>query len=186
MRMWAAGLAVAAAVAAMSGRAEAQIAPYAMFSLSHYSGLGVGPGTPPNQSGGMTAQGGTFGVYGDVVRSGPLALGADVRLMVQNSANSTPYGNKVAGFLVGGRLGANTLVLPFRPYMQVEVGAVGTNNGTSFNRTTGFAYQFQFGGDFTLVPHLGLRIEYGAGQVSQQGGVNHTLQTLGTGLVLRL
>jgi hypothetical protein len=63
---------------------------------------------------------------------------------------------------------------------------VGTNNGTQASKNAAFAYQFQFGGDFTLVPHLGLRLEYGAGQVTQQGGANHTLQTLGAGLVVRL
>lgn len=165
---------------------HAQVAPYAMFSLSHYSGLGVGTGTAPSQSGGITPLGGTFGVYADAVHAGPIALGGDARLMIQNSANSTVYGSKLTGFLVGGRLGANAILLPFRPYGQIEIGAVGTNNGTSTSKSTGFAYQVQIGGDFTLVPHLGLRVEYGAGQVTQQGGINHTLQTLGAGLVLRL
>lgn len=36
---------------------------YGMFSAGHYSGLGVGNGTPATQSGGMTALGGTFGGY---------------------------------------------------------------------------------------------------------------------------
>jgi hypothetical protein len=29
-------------------------------------------------------------------------------------------------------------------------------------------------------------VEYGVGQITNQGGVNHTLQTAGLGLVLRL
>ena len=180
---WALGLSVFVLVAGVG--AKAQVAPYAMFSLGHYSGLGVGVGTSPTTSGGITAEGGTFGVYDDMVKTGPVGLGADARLIIENSANSTQYGNKVTGFLVGGRIDANAVVLPFRPYGQVEFGVVGTNNGTSASRSSSFAYQFQFGGDFTLVPHVGLRAEYGAGQLETSGN-SHTLQTFSTGLVFRL
>jgi hypothetical protein len=165
--------------------AHAQLAPYAMFSASHYSGIGVGVGTTATESGGITPLGGTFGLQDDVLHTGPLALGWDARGIVQNSANSTPYGDKLAAFLVGGRLAANAIVLPFRPYGQLEIGAVATNNGTQTNKSTGFAYQFQFGGDFTILPHLGARLEYGAGQVTSNS-INHTLQTFGAGLVIRL
>jgi hypothetical protein len=179
-------LAAAALTLALStAAAHAQLAPYAMFSASHYSGIGVGVGTTATESGGITPLGGTFGVQDDVLHAGPLAVGLDVRGMVQNSANSTPYGDKLAGFLVGGRLAANAIVLPFRPYAQLEIGAVATNNGTQTNKSTGFAYQFQFGGDFTIIPHLGARLEYGAGQVTSNS-INHTLQTFGAGLVIRL
>jgi len=166
--------------------ASAQIAPYAMFSAGHYSGLGVGQGTSPTQSGGMTALGGTFGINDDFIHAGPVGVGLDMRGMVQNSANSTPYGNKIAGFLVGGRITANTLMLPFRPYFQLEGGVVGTNNGTQYNKDAHGAYQVQFGGDFTLIPHLAARLEYGVGQLSTGNHANHTLQTFGAGLVLRL
>ncbi len=176
---------LAAAMLTVAISAHAQYAPYAMFSASHYSGIGVGVGTSSTQSGGITPLGGTFGLQHDALHSGPISLGWDARGMVQNSANSTPYGDKLAGFLVGGRLAANAVVLPFRPYGQVEIGVVGTNNGTQTNKTAGFAYQFQFGGDFTIVPHLGARLEYGAGQVSINS-TSHTLQTFGAGLVLRL
>ena len=183
-------LAALALLTVLSGgamSASAQIAPYAMFSAGHYSGQGVGHGTAPTQSGGMTALGGTFGVNDDAYHAGPIAAGFDVRGMIQNSANSTPYGNKLAGFLVGPRLTANTLVLPFRPYGQVEVGVVGTNNGSSYTKSSSFAYQFQFGGDFTIVPHVAVRVEYGAGQLTgNNGSPSHTLQTFGAGLVVRL
>lgn len=179
--------ATALLMAGFAHAAQAQVAPYAMFSASHYSGLGVGIGTAPNQSGGITPMGGTFGAYVEELRGGPVTFGADFRGIIENSANSTQYGNKLSGVLVGGRIAANTMVLPFRPYGQFEIGAIGTNNGTQTSRTVGFAYQFQFGGDFTLVPHLALRVEYGAGQVSMAGQSNkHTLQTFGTGLVFRL
>jgi hypothetical protein len=167
--------------------AGAQVAPYAMFSAGHYSGLGVGEGTAATASGGETSLGGTFGVYDDLVFAGPVRFGPDMRLMVQNSANSTPYGNKLTGFLVGGRADLSGVpVIPFDPYVQLEIGGVATNNGTSYNKTTSFAYQVQFGGEFTIFPHLATRLEYGAGQLSTGGDTKHTLQTFGAGLVVRL
>jgi hypothetical protein len=179
--------AMVAAVVCFVGRAEAQVAPYAMFSAGHYSGLGVGVGTAPTQSGGITALGGTFGVYDDRYSAGPIHLGADARVVIENSANSTKNGDKISGFLFGGRLDGDLPAFPVRPYVQAEIGIVGTNSGTSPTRTTSFAYQFQFGGDFgLLIPHLAGRLEYGAGQVETGGGTSHTLQTFGAGLVLRL
>jgi len=167
--------------------AAAQLAPYAMFSAGHYSGIGVGNGTAPNQSGGMTALGGTIGLYDDFIRLGPARLGADFRSIIENSSNSTTYGNKILGGLVGARIDASgTPLLPFNPYFQAEVGAVGTNNGTSPNRASSFAYQFQFGADFTIFPHVAIRAEYGAGQLDTSGNTSHTLQTFGAGLVVRL
>ena len=167
--------------------ARAQYAPYAMFSGGHYSGVGVGVGTSATQSGGYTALGGTFGIYNDFERLGPARLGGDGRAIVENSANSTPYGDKILGGLVGARVDAAGLpAIPVNPYAQLEIGAVGTNGGNSYTRTTSFAYQVQFGGDFTILPHLAARVEYGAGQLSTANGTNHTLQTFGGGLVLRL
>jgi len=169
--------------------ALAQISPYAMFSAGHYSGLGVGTGTKSDASGGMTALGGTFGVYDDFVRLGPARFGTDFRGVIQNSANSTAYGNKIAAGLVGFRLdGSGVPLLPFNPYVQAEIGVAGTNNGTSYTKTSSFAYQFQFGGDFTVFPHIAARLEYGAGQLTSSGATNtgHTLQTFGAGIVVRL
>lgn len=165
--------------------AQAQVGIYGMFSADHYSGLGVGSGTASNGSGGITPIGGTFGFYDDVLHAGPVHLGYDARLKIDNSANSTSYGNKLLGGFVGARLDGNLIVLPFRPYVQAEVGGVGTNNGTSSDRQGAFAYQVQFGGDFTVLPHIGVRLEYGAGQAETTGS-NHTLQSFGAGLVVRL
>lgn len=168
-----------------TGRAQTAI--YGMFSAGHYSGIGVGNGTPANQSGGMTARGGTFGLYDNFIPLGPVKFGGDARFFIQNSANSTTYGNKLAGFLVGPRL---AIVLPppipVKPFIQLEFGGVGTNNGTSPSKSTSFAYQVNGGVDFTLVPHLDIRGEYGAGQLTSIGNANHTLQEFGIGLVLRL
>jgi hypothetical protein len=170
---------------AISSAACAQIGVYGMASGGHYSGIGVGVGTGA-QSGGITAYGGTFGVYDDFVPMGPVKLGGDGRVFVQNSANSTMYGNKLVGGLFGLRLEVSAPVIPFRPYLQAEIGGVGTNNGDSTTRSGSFAYQVQGGLDVTLLPHLAARGEYGAGQLTATGGTNHTLQEFGVGLVLRL
>lgn len=168
-----------------TSRGHAQTGIYGMFSGGHYSGLGVGNGTAPNQSGGMTALGGTFGIYDNFIPLGPVKFGGDARVFIQNSANSTMYGNKLAGFLVGPRLAIVVPPpLPVRPYIQLEFGGVGTNNGTSTNKSTSFAYQVNGGLDFTIVPHLDVRAEYGAGQLTSS--TNHTLQEFGFGLVVRL
>lgn len=167
--------------------AKAQAAIYGMVSAGHYSGLGVGYGTPSNQSGGMTADGGTFGVYDNFLPFGPIRFGGDARVFIQNSANSTPYGNKLAGFIFGPRLEiAPPPPIPVKPYIQLEFGGVGTNNGSSHSKTTSFAYQVNGGIDFTVVPHLDIRGEYGAGQLTGISGANHTLQEFGVGVVLRL
>lgn len=167
--------------------AGAQLAPYAMFSAGHYSGQGVGPGTAPNQSGGLTAYGGTFGLYDNFLKLGPVKLGSDARFLIANSGNSTPYGNKLVGGLFGLRLDTGGVpLLPVNPYIQAEIGGVGTNNGTSPDRTGSFAYQVQVGGDFTILPHLDARVEYGTGQLTNINATNHTLQTFSAGLVLRL
>jgi opacity protein-like surface antigen len=158
-----------------------------MFSAGHYSGIGVGYGTPPNQSGGMTASGGTFGVYDNFAPFGPIRFGGDARFFIQNSANSTTYGNKLAGFLFGPRLEiALPPPIPLKPYIQIEIGGVGTNNGTSTSKTTSFAYQVNGGVDVTVLPHLDIRGEYGAGQLTSINNTNHTLQEFGIGLVLRM
>ncbi len=163
------------------------LSPYAMFSAGHYSGLGVGVGTGPTQSGGITALGGTFGGYVIYPSPGPIHLGVDARLLVENSANSTPYGNKVLGGLAGLRIDGSDGQLPIVPYFQFEVGGVGTNNGTSTTRTAAFAYQAQFGADIPFAnQQVAARIEYGAGQLLGINNTNHTLQTFSAGIVFHL
>jgi hypothetical protein len=188
IRFWSTLSVVIVAACGFAARcAVAQIAPYAMFSAGHYSGIGVGPGTGSNQSGGITSLGGTFGLYDDFLRLGPVRVGSDFRGMIQNSANSTTYGNKLAAGLVGLRLdGSGIAFLPFVPYVQVEAGIAGTNNGTSTTKTSSFAYQLQFGGDFSVFPPVAARLEYGVGQLTNEGNASHTLQTFGAGIVVRL
>jgi hypothetical protein len=158
-----------------------------MFNAGHYSGLGVGNGTASTESGGMTALGGTFGGYVLYPSSGPVHLGIDSRLIVDNSANSTMFGNKILGGLAGVRIDGSDSQLPFVPYFQFEIGGVGTNNGTSTSRTGSFAYQAQFGADFPFAnQQIAARIEYGTGQLTQINNTNHTLQTFSAGIVFHL
>jgi hypothetical protein len=42
------------------------------------------------------------------------------------------------------------------------------------------------GVDVTILPHLDIRGEYGAGQLTSIHNTNHTLQEFGIGLVLRM
>jgi len=161
--------------------------PYLMFSAGHYSGLGVGNGTAATQSGGMTALGGTFGGYVIYPSPSPFHVGIDARLIVENSANSTTYGNKIFGGLVGFRIDGSDAQLPIVPYFQFEVGAVGTNNGTSTTRSGSFAYQAQFGADFPFAnQRVAARIEYGTGQLTGIDNTDHTLQTFSAGIVFHL
>jgi hypothetical protein len=158
-----------------------------MFSAGHYSGLGVGNGTAPAQSGGMTALGGTFGGYVLYAMPSPVQIGVDARLIIENSANSTPYGNKITAGFVGFRIDGSGTPLPLVPYFQFEIGGAGTNNGTSTNRTASFAYQAQFGADFPLVSQqLSARMEYGTGQLTGINKANHTLQTFSLGIVFHI
>lgn len=166
--------------------ASAQVGVYGMFSAGHESGVGVGYGTAPNQSGGFTARGGTFGVYDNFIPLGPVKLGGDGRFFIQNSGGSTSYGNKLDGFIFGPRLAISLPAVPIKPYIQAEIGGVGTNNGTNPSRSTSFAYQINGGVDFAVLPHIDIRGEYGAGQLTSIGNNNHTLQEFGIGVVLRL
>jgi hypothetical protein len=158
-----------------------------MFSAGHYSGLGVGNGTPATQSGGMTALGGTLGGYVLYPTPGHIHVGVDARLIVENSANSTPYGNKILGGLAGLRIDGSDNLLPIVPYFQFEIGGVGTNNGTSRTRSGSFAYQAQFGADIPFASQqVAARLEYGTGQLTGINNTNHTLQTFSAGIVLHI
>jgi len=165
----------------------AYLSPYVLFSAGHYSGLGVGNGTAATQSGGMTALGGTFGGYVIYPSPGPVHLGVDARLIVENSANSTVYGNNIFGGLFGFRIDGSDAQLPIVPYFQFEIGGVGTNNGTSTTRTGSFAYQAQFGADFPFASQqVAARVEYGTGQLTGIDNTNHTLQTFSAGIVFHI
>lgn len=166
--------------------AKAQTGLYGMFSYSHVTGQGVGYGASSSDHGSISPRGGTFGVYSDFLKFGPMHVGGDGRFFIQNTGGDRPYGSKASGALFGARLDAQGLPLPLEPYGQVELGVVGANNGNSYTRSTGLAYQFQAGLDYVLIPRLDLRFEYGAGQIAGGTGPSRALQQLGIGICLRL
>jgi hypothetical protein len=171
--------------------AHAQFAIYGMGSAGKLSGFNsiyaASSTAGVNAAGSFWAYGGTFGIYDDFRKLGPLKLGADARGFVQRSSNSNnSYGNQLRGGLVGLRLALHAPLIPFKPYIQAEIGGASTNYGQNSSRTGNFAYQVQFGADFTVFPHLDLRAEYGVGElVDPIGSGGATMQQLGGGAVIR-
>jgi hypothetical protein len=174
----------AIAAAGMAAAAHAQTGIYGMLSYSHVTGQGVGYNVTSSQHGSISPVGGTFGVYTDFAHLGPVDIGGDGRFFIQNSGGNQPYGSKASGALFGPRIDINGLHLPLRPYAQLELGVVGANNGNSYSKSTGLAYQFQVGADYGILPLLDVRLEYGAGQIAGGTGPSRGLQSLGGGLAL--
>src|SRR5580698_4375504 len=174
-RLWLCLLCVA--LTSVAAKAQ-QYGLYAMGSLGHIGGVDIA--SNPNgttTTGSLTAGGGTFGLYDNFARVGPLNFGGDARYETQSSSS----GHLHEG-LVGVRLALRSPIL--QPYVQAEIGGGGTNYG--FN-TGSLASQFQFGADYTLVPHISLRGEYGIGRLSAVFHSNaQTVQQFGLGLVVRL
>ena len=165
---------------------QAQVGIYGLASGGFLGSTSTHQGSLVLQNGGFSSFGGTFGVYDNFLRLGPIKLGGDARYFQENSSNNNSYGNKLHGGLAGLRLALNIPLLPVKPYLQAEVGGVGTNYGVQADDTAAFAYQIQGGLDYTIFPHLDLRAEYGGGQID---GVFHdtkqTMQEAGLGLVVR-
>lgn len=156
----------------------AQVAVYGMGS-----GIFLGAGA---NSGSLNTYGFTLGVYDNFVRLGPLKLGADARYLQGTSSGNGNYTNKVVGALVGPRLTLSLPLIPFKPYLQAEVGDVATNYGYLSNLPNSLAYQIQGGLDFTIFPHIDLRAEYGGGQINRYGATGkQSLQEAGLGAVVR-
>lgn len=167
--------------------ASAQIGVYAMGSGGFLSAVNAQSGPLTLTSQGFSSFGGTFGVYDDAKKLGPLRFGGDVRGFIEHSSNTNNYGNQLRGILFGGRAEVNTHVIPLRPYIQAELGGIGTNYGTQATRSSSFAYQIQIGADFTLFPHLDARFEYGDGEINSiYSGYRQTMQQIGAGLVFRV
>ena len=153
--------------------AKAQIGIYAMGSLGHIGGVDTGGGS----SGSLTGGGGTFGVYDSFLRLGPLDFGGDARYETQSSSDG-----HINQGLAGLRFALHAPIL--QPYIQGEVGGGGTNYGTN---TGSFASQVQVGADYTLIPHISLRGEYGIGRLSAVfHSSGQTVQQFGIGVVVRL
>ena len=173
-------------LAAATLTAKAQFAAYAMGSGGFLGSATATQGSLLLHNGGFSAYGGTFGAYDDFLKLGPLHVGSDARYFQDSSSNSNSYGNKLHGGLLGLRADLRVPAVPFKPYLQAEIGGVGTNYGTQPGDTASFAYQVQGGLDFTIFPHLDVRGEYGGGQISGAfNGTRQSMQEAGLGLVVR-
>lgn len=171
-------LALSVALGLTAKTLPAQVAVYGMGS-----GVFLGAGA---SNGSLHTYGFTLGVYDNIVRLGPLKLGGDARYFQGTSSGSGNYTNKIVGALVGPRLTLSLPLIPFKPFIQAEVGDAATNYGYLSNLPNSLAYQIQGGLDFTIFPHLDLRAEYGGGQINRYGGDGkQSLQEAGLGAVVR-
>jgi len=172
---------------------RAQFAVYGMGSAGRLSGFNStadSPGPVPTASandGNFWVYGGTAGIYNDFLKLGPIKLGGDVRGFIEQSSNSNnTYGNQLRGGLIGLRLALHAPLVPAKPYIQAEIGGASTNYGQNSSNTGNFAYQVQVGADFTIFPHIDVRVEYGTGQLrGVVGSDSNTMQQAGAGLALR-
>jgi len=168
------------------GSAKAQYGIYAMGSGGYLGSVNAGQGSLVVSQNSLSAYGGTFGFYDTLLHAGPLHLGADARYVIESSGGSTRYGNQIRSGLIGPRLSLRSRGVPFSPYVQFEIGGVGTNYGYYASRTTSFAYQIQVGLDYAVSRHIDARIEYGVGQIgSAFNGYRQDMQQVGIGLVVR-
>lgn len=166
-------------------RAHAQFAVYGLFSGGVLGSTPTIPGSNTAQDAGFSSGGYTIGAYDEFSRSGPIHFGIDGRYFSQSSSNSNSYGNKIHGGLIGLRLSLKLPVIPLKPYVQAEVGGVGTNYGIKADTTSSSAWQVNLGVDYTILPHLDLRAEYGGGTINAYAGGSQTLQEFGGGVVVR-
>lgn len=135
---------------------------------------------------GISAWGGTFGVYDNRYHLGPLRFGGDGRFFIESGKNNNTYGNQIRGLVVGPRLALRAPAVPFSPYIQIEGGLGSTNYGTNASRSTSFTYQINGGLDYAIIPRLDARFEYGTGRIGPlYSGTHQTMDQILLGLVLR-
>ena len=146
--------------------AHAQVAIYANFEGAHFD--------LPDKF----YAGGTFGIYDDFYKFGPLYLGADLR----GSKLSGSDHNSATRVLAGFRAAAKAPVLPIKPYAEVLAGVASTDVG-SVGGTKHLAAEINGGVDLTFLPHLDWRIaEVGRQVAGAKADANFHVST---GIVLR-
>jgi len=114
--------------------------------------------------------GGTFGAYYDFFRPPVLGIGLDARGTFAGSGNQ-----HFRSGLAGLRADAKIPVLPLRPYVEGLIGVGGTKTDVASNVSSGYTNKFEYevlgGLDFTVFPHVDLRLpEVGWGQMSPASG----------------
>ena len=156
---------IAAALLIFAGTLPAQVAVYANFEANDLRQTD------------SWIYGGTFGLYDDFYKLGPLRIGADIRGSSQSSGNLNYV--KILGGL---RIAAKPPILPIKPYAQISAGPERENAGP-IKGNYHVGYEVNGGVDLTFLPHLDWR-------VAEIGGGNFGSQTdkqfhIATGLVLR-
>lgn len=169
---------------AITLQAKAQVGIYGTFSASHVGN--IKPPFPYTDTYGFWALGGGIGIYDDFLHAGPIHLGADLRGSLLNSK-----GHKLNSGLAGARLSFRSRGIPLKPYVQASIGVGSTNYGGGNLMTKDLQYEVFGGLDVSFLPHVDWRlIEVGAGGLVDTGnnhvGSNFPMQTVSTGLVLRL
>ena len=145
--------------------AHAQVALYANFEGAHFD-------TPDK-----FYTGGTFGLYDDFYKFGPLHLGADIR-----GSRLSSDDRSATRVLAGFRAAAKPPVLPIKPYAEVLAGVASTDIGAVAGSKHVTA-EVNGGVDFTFLPHLDWRVAEVGGQVA--GDKADANFHVSTGIVLR-
>ena len=183
MRIWA-GLLLALGI--LGGSARAQYGIYAMGSGGFLGSVAAPAGSLVVSQNSFSAFGGTFGIYGTLLKAGPLRFGGDARYVIESSSGNTPYRNQIRSGLAGPRLALRSHLAPFSPYVQFLIGGVSTNYGRYASRSSSFAYQVQVGLDYAVAPHVDARVEYGGGKLGSAFDGYHTaMQQVGIGVAVR-
>ncbi|MBS1798215.1 MAG: hypothetical protein JSS95_00165 [Acidobacteria bacterium] len=163
----------------LSTVANAQTGIYGTVTGGHLGDMK--PPYPYTGSYGFWTAGGTFGLYNDFGKFGPIHLGLDARGSILNT-----HQHKISSGLGGVRVAFKPPVLPLRPYVQGSVGVGSTNFGAGSITKSGFLYQALGGLDVAFFPHVDWRaVEVGGGALHINGN-NLGLFTVSTGVVFRI
>ena len=146
--------------------APAQVALYANFTGSHFD-------TPDK-----FYFGGTFGLYDDFYKFGPLHLGGDVR----GSHLSGGDHNSSTSVLAGVRAAVKPPVLPIKPYAELLAGVASTDIG-NVGGSKHLSAEANGGVDLTILPHIDWRVAEVGGQIG--GDKANANFHVSTGIVLR-
>ena len=146
--------------------ARAQVALYANFEGSRFD-------TPDK-----FYFGGTFGLYDDFYKFGPLHLGADIR----GSKLSGGDHNSAFRVLGGLRAAVKPPILPIKPYAELLAGVASTDIGAVPGSKHAMA-EANGGVDLAFLPHLDWRIAEVGGQIA--GNRADANFHIATGIVLR-
>jgi hypothetical protein len=119
---------------------------------------------------------GTFGLYVQFVKFGPVFLSVDGRGDISNQIRSG---------LAGPRLAIKLPVLPIRPYGEILFGVANyPQTAAGIQYSNDFAYRYVVGVDSTILPHLDWRVVDFSYGINNSAGVGHA-ETVTSGLVIR-